>query len=628
MAQKKVCLTTGFLFFYYLCFMEKKYYAQSELIQELGLTKSQFDKLNIEASKITKNPHYSKLPMYLYDISLKEEIMSRVDYIEMMDGNNIRNEKKREELMAIEKNIQSFLQSRWTANDSKYIIHVGDTNSGKTHNAVQHLKKAKNGVYLCPLRLLAWEIYEKLNAEGTQCNLLTGEEEILVDGATITASTIEMFDSSKHYDVVIIDECFMIGDKERGKSWTKALLEGNVNTKYVISNNECLDLIKKILDIKGSKYDIIEHKKLVPLSVEEDIISEKQPPKNSLLVCFSRLNVLMNKKIYSDRGYKCSVIYGNLPPAVKKQQIQIFLDGLTDVVITTDVVGMGLNLPCDNVIFLELEKFDGEKMRELYPFEIKQIGGRAGRYKMSKKGTVGAIRAHHTQKIKEAMFSLQEVKNGYSGVDSEILKLLPQKSLSAKLRILSKINYIPEKFQSVLQTEKLDRYIELAKYEDVSKLDVDLSWKLITLPVKKQNQSYWQKCVDRILTQDKIYAPKLPKYSPSNIDELETFEQATSEMDLFMYIYNSKLLSQHISKSDLEKIDTIKATTEVVIEKINDFLINKKMQSLKKCAGCGDYMKWGTKHDLCRECYNSSIPEEFYGYEKRETNKKYKKTKK
>ena len=40
-----------------------------------------------------------------------------------------------------------------------FILHIGPTNSGKTYEAVEVLKKAKNGIYLAPLRLLAYEQY-------------------------------------------------------------------------------------------------------------------------------------------------------------------------------------------------------------------------------------------------------------------------------------------------------------------------------------------------------------------------------------------------------------------------------------------------------------------------------------
>lgn len=53
----------------------------------------------------------------------------------------------------------------------KIIYHGGPTNSGKTYHALQRLKAADpekgGGIYLGPLRLLALEVYEQLNEEGT-----------------------------------------------------------------------------------------------------------------------------------------------------------------------------------------------------------------------------------------------------------------------------------------------------------------------------------------------------------------------------------------------------------------------------------------------------------------------------
>ena len=43
-----------------------------------------------------------------------------------------------------------------------FILHIGPTNSGKSHDALIALKEAATGVYLAPLRLLAYEKYEEL----------------------------------------------------------------------------------------------------------------------------------------------------------------------------------------------------------------------------------------------------------------------------------------------------------------------------------------------------------------------------------------------------------------------------------------------------------------------------------
>lgn len=52
-----------------------------------------------------------------------------------------------------------------------------------------------------------------------------------------------------------------------------------------------------------------------------------------------------------------------------------------DVLVSSDAIGMGLNLNISRIIFSTLRKFDGVETRELTVSEIKQIAGRAGRYK-------------------------------------------------------------------------------------------------------------------------------------------------------------------------------------------------------------------------------------------------------
>lgn len=56
----------------------------------------------------------------------------------------------------------------------RLIYHAGPTNSGKTHNALEALKQSKKGIYCGPLRLLAMEVYDRMNLEGIYCNLVTG----------------------------------------------------------------------------------------------------------------------------------------------------------------------------------------------------------------------------------------------------------------------------------------------------------------------------------------------------------------------------------------------------------------------------------------------------------------------
>ena len=81
--------------------------------------------------------------------------------------------------------IQSFSQAR-TLN-RRHHFYLGPTNSGKTYAALQALQQAESGVYLAPLRLLAMEVRDRLMTAGVPCNLITGEERVIISGARHTA---------------------------------------------------------------------------------------------------------------------------------------------------------------------------------------------------------------------------------------------------------------------------------------------------------------------------------------------------------------------------------------------------------------------------------------------------------
>ena len=94
----------------------------------------------------------------------------------------------------------------------KFYLHLGETNTGKTYNALEALKKADKGVYLSPLRILALENYEKLNSEGVKCSLTTGEEEIIHEGASHLSCTIEKLDLKDSYQVAVIRRASVASD--------------------------------------------------------------------------------------------------------------------------------------------------------------------------------------------------------------------------------------------------------------------------------------------------------------------------------------------------------------------------------------------------------------------------------
>ena len=56
-----------------------------------------------------------------------------------------------------------------------------------------------------------------------------------------------------------------------------------------------------------------------------------------------------------ERGIKASVISGSLPPEIRRRQVEMFARGKTKVVVATDAIGMGLNLPVRRIVFVQTE---------------------------------------------------------------------------------------------------------------------------------------------------------------------------------------------------------------------------------------------------------------------------------
>lgn len=141
----------------------------------------------------------------------------------------------------------------------KIIMHVGPTNSGKTHAALKAFSESQAAVYLGPLRLLAQEVYERMNKAGTACNLLTGEERKESDGVSRWSCTVEMAPLNRPLEVAVIDEIQMIADRDRGWAWTFALLGLQAKEIHVCGEPSAVDLVKNIAKITGDSVEVSQY---------------------------------------------------------------------------------------------------------------------------------------------------------------------------------------------------------------------------------------------------------------------------------------------------------------------------------------------------------------------------------
>ncbi|HZH26056.1 MAG TPA: helicase-related protein [Azospirillaceae bacterium] len=310
----------------------------------------------------------------------------------------------------------------------KLVLVVGPTNSGKTHRAVEALKAAKSGIYLAPLRLLALEIMDRLNNEGTPTTLLTGEEEIRVPEARHIASTIEMLDPERPVDVVVIDEVQMLADPDRGWAWTAALMGAPGRTVYILGAPEARPLVEKAAAHLGEPLEVIELDRKGPLILLENRVEWADVQRGDALIAFSRREVHAVRETVQARGLAAAVIYGALAPDVRRREAERFLSGEADVVVATDAIGMGLNLPVRRILFTALEKFDGNEVRPLATAEIKQIAGRAGRFGKVDVGEFGVVGRGTPQALK-ALLNRPDPRLG----PSTPLKVRPTRGMLQRL---------------------------------------------------------------------------------------------------------------------------------------------------------------------------------------------------
>ena len=472
-----------------------------------------------------------------------------------------------------------------------FILHLGGTNTGKTYAGFQRLRQVKTGIYLAPLRLLALEAQETLLDAGVSCSLSTGEEEDCREEDTHLAATAEKLPLDRRYDAAVIDECQMIADKQRGYAWTRAILGVLAPEVHLCAAPEAKHLLIRLIDSCGDTYEVVEHKRTTPLLCMSHTIDYRRVQPGDALITFSKVGVLSVAEDLRQSGKEPAIIYGALPYATRRKQMEGFLRGEMEYVVSTDAIGMGLNLPIRRVIFLDTEKFDGVERRELKPEEIKQIAGRAGRFGMYPKGYVGAVQ--NLELIRSGLEAvvppLQTAVAGFSElvlqVDFDLLEVLTQWS----------------QMPTVEPYEKLDisRYLSLiSKMREMGfLLTREQELRAANIPFDETEDAL-RELFFRFLTQwqrgEPIEQPGQPEDSPT----LPELEQYYRKLDL--YFSFAKAFGCPVDE------DKLYDSRERVAEEINEILLHKLRSNIRFCARCGKALPLHHRGRLCNACFRQS----------------------
>lgn len=475
-----------------------------------------------------------------------------------------------------------------------FILHVGATNTGKTYEALQDLKCAESGIYLAPLRLLAMEVQERLLEEGIFCSLLTGEEEDILRSATVMSATVEKLDVNHEYEVAVIDECQMIADPQRGAAWTRAILGVRAERIHVCMAPEAEHIVKSLISDCKDTCEIVRHRRTIPLKYENkpyhfpDDIRE-----GDALVVFSRKQVLSVAAELRRGGIQASVIYGALPYAARKKQVHRFLTGEAKVLVTTDAIGMGMNLPIRRIVFMDIVKFDGKERRMLGPAETKQIAGRAGRQGMYQEGFVACIEDTdviadnldaETEKITQARLNFSEalLKSDYA--------------LEDLIRMWS-FAQVPDKYSKMDTEEPLTLLRELrTSGVDMSGQEAnELLYQMITVGFDIENRDLVDQWLAACL--DYLDGAQELEFPDCNVEELLDMETACKELDLYYQMCHRFHLPCDENRVSIEKDRLAAAIDRAIASELQNFR--------KRCRICGTTLPWDAAFGICTECFDA-----------------------
>ncbi len=479
----------------------------------------------------------------------------------------------------------------------RFILHIGPTNSGKTFRSLERLKLARCGVYLGPLRLLALEVYEQMNKYEVPCTMRTGQECIEEAGSRVVASTIEMADFDENYDIAVIDEAQMVTDPDRGHSWTKAILGIRAGEIHICMSPAAEQAIIHLIELCRDDYEIERYERKTALICEDEpFVFPDDVRKGDALIVFSKKSVLDVAGRLEEQKINASVIYGSLPPEIRRRQMHLFNSGRTKVVVATDAIGMGLNLPVRRIVFLQAEKYDGVSRRPLLVSEIKQIAGRAGRFGIYDSGYVNAMGREELQYIRERYEAEEDpVSQVHLGFPQILL------DIEAPMDELLKIWHDVTPTEPFVK-ENIDEALYLYEQAKRCKEMIDgfenkhVLYRMITCPIDIKDRfvvSLWlQYC--RTYTADvSLEKPVFHRDRSRGIMQYETYYK---QLDLYYQFSHrmQKVIDEEWLESEREK-------TEMAIMR---YLTKGKYKYIARCKYCGKLLQLGSPFQVCDHCYH------------------------
>lgn len=492
--------------------------------------------------------------------------------------------------------------------ERRFILHIGGTNSGKTYTAIERLKSAAKGVYAGPLRLLALEVYDKMLEAGVPCNMVTGQEQYYTDNSRCIAATVEMVEPYAMYDIAVIDEVQMINDPYRGHIWLNLILRLQADEIHLCMAPEVENVVCSILDNYNEKYEIIRHERTTQLIFEDRPYNiNTDITRGDALILFSKKEVLDVAARLEQKGIKVSTIYGSLPPQIRKRQFEMFLSGETEVVVATDAIGLGVNLPIRRIVFMNISKFDGAHRRQLNEYEIRQIAGRAGRRGIYDYGYVTSTSWGNIDILKEQYgmnhqvcyvrigfpVALLDIDGPLDIILEEWDRLQPESSTVRKIDIKE---YVLKYRMLYPHRKRIEGFDDNRRLFELLSCDMDIN--------NEQCAGLW---LSYCLNYNADVSLEFPEFD--NVYAVTLLEKAESyykQLDLYSQF------SRRMGKiTEVERLETAKQDTEKLI---NEELNGNKKNYLRRCLRCNNILPVSYKGKYCGRCEQSGHGRHLHQY--------------
>lgn len=482
----------------------------------------------------------------------------------------------------------------------KLTLHIGPTNSGKTYQAMQRLQDADTGYYLAPLRLLALEGYESLREQGMNASLITGEEQIIDEDATHISSTIEMLNFEVDVDVCVIDEVQMIDDRDRGWAWANAIIGAPAKEVIMTGSINSKEAVVALAEYLGEELEIIEFERKNPLKLLDISTPPQDVQEGTAIIAFSRKDVLKLKQDFS-RYFSVSVVYGNLSPEVRREEARRFRAGETQVLIATDAIAMGMNLPIHTILFSKAEKFDGVSQRKLYASEVHQISGRAGRYGLSEEGYVGALNAETLKIVKKNFYKQAKTITIPFKVMANLEHIKLVGNILEETSLHEILNFFVEnmEFNGPFNATSLDDMLLASQIVDKFDLDIATKYHLACAPLTFKSpyvmaayESYVRALERKIPVRYEI--PSLYGSFAQTTDELLRAEDMVKEISLYLWL--SYRFNEYF-------VDEKRAREHRYV--LNKYIEESLQQThfTQTCHMCSKPLPMNTKYTICQSCF-------------------------